>query len=419
MEAKQTAYFPLFVGLRYFRRASGKDKFMSLISWFSLLGVLLGVLSLIVVMSVMNGFEAELQQRVLSVVPHARVEGPQQRLTNWQSLSSEISARAGVSGVAPYVGDKAMLSAGSRISGVALYGIDPELERQVSGLAEHMLAGQYLSEQDGEYPIILGDILARSLGVRLGQKLRVILPKVTVTPFGMFPREKEFVVAGVFSAGAQLDASTAFIRLDDAQRLYQLGKDVQGLRLQFEDMFAAPFHTAEIVASLPEGSRGEDWSQSQGSLFHAVKMEKTLVRILLLFIIVIAAFNIISILSMAVSEKRGAIAVLRTMGATPASIMKIFVIYGMSTGVLGVVLGVLIGLPLALHVGDVVAWLEGVSGLYLFDPQVYFISHLPSKIVPWDVAFVALFSLSLCFLATLYPAWRGSQVQPAEALRYE
>lgn len=411
--------FPLFIGWRYFRRASGSDRFLSLISWFSLLGVLLGVLSLIVVMSVMNGFEAELQQRVLSVVPHARIEGPQQRLSKWESLSQQLALQPGVKAVAPYIGDKAMLSVGNKLHGVALYGIDPQREQGVSKIAEHVVAGQYLPAEPGHYPIMVGDILARSMGLRLGQSLRVMLPRVTVTPFGVFPREKAFTVVGVFSAGAQLDASTAFIHLADAQRLYQLGEDVQGLRLQYSDMFAAAELTQQLLPLMPAGSRAEDWRQSQGSLFTAVKMEKQLVRLLLLFIILIAAFNIVSILSMAVSEKRAAIAVLRTMGASPAAIMWIFVIYGMSTGILGVLFGIALGLPVAAHVGELVAWLEGLSGLYLFDPQVYFISHLPSEIQAGDVIFVALFSLSLCLLATLYPAWRGAQVQPAEALRYE
>ncbi len=411
--------FPFFVGLRYFWRASGNDRFMSLISWFSLLGVLVGVVSLIVVMSVMNGFEAELQKRVLSVVPHAHIEGPAQGLEDWPALADRLAATPGVVGVAPYVGDKAMLSAGQRIQGAELYGIDPQRERQVSEVAQHMVAGHYLDEQGGDYQIIVGDILSRQLGLVLGQSVRVILPRVTVTPFGLLPREKDFTLVGVFQAGAQLDGTTAFIHLKDAQRLYQLGGAVEGFRLQYDDMFAAPRHTKNLLAMMPAGSVGVDWQDSQGSLFQAVKMEKTLVRLLLLFIILIAAFNIVSILSMAVSGKRGAIAVMRTMGASPANIMTIFVVYGMSTGVIGVLLGVAVGVPVAAYVGEIVAWLEGLSGFHLFDPQVYFITHLPSLIRVSDVVLVSLFSLLLSLLATLYPAWRGAKVEPAEALRYE
>ncbi len=412
---------PLYlrIGIRYFRRASGNDRFLSLVSWFSLLGMLIGVVSLIVVMSVMNGFERELQQRVLSVVPHGYIEGPQRRLANWQQYAATLAETPMVSGVAPYVGGKAMLAVFKRLRGVSLYGIDPEQERRVSAVAEHMIAGEYLSGDGGQYQIIIGDILARQLGVSIGDGLTVILPKVTVTPFGLYPREKEFTVSGVFSAGAQLDGTSAFIHIGDAQRLYQLGHDVEGLRLQLTDMFAAPQLLPVLAAELPEGSVAVSWSDSQGSLFQAVKMEKQMVRLLLLFIVLIAAFNIVSILSMAVSAKRGSIAVLRTMGSTPSSIMAIFIVYGMATGLIGLGLGLLIGVPLAQHIGDVVAFLEQLSGMQLFNPQVYFITHLPSHLEWSDVGVVSGFALLLSLLATLYPAWQASRVQPAEALRYE
>tara|TARA_R110001592_G_scaffold65316_2_gene200509 strand:- start:180 stop:1427 length:1248 start_codon:yes stop_codon:yes gene_type:complete len=412
---------PLYlrIGIRYFRRASGNDRFLSLVSWFSLLGMLIGVVSLIVVMSVMNGFERELQQRVLSVVPHGYIEGPQRRLANWQNYANTLADNPQVSGVAPYVGGKAMLAVFKRLRGVSLYGINPEQERAVSAVSEHMIAGEYLSGDPGQYQIIIGDILARQLGVNIGDGVTVILPKVTVTPFGLFPREKEFTVSGVFSAGAQLDGSSAFIHIGDAQRLYQLGDDVEGLRLQLTDMFAAPQLLPMLAAQLPQGSVAVSWSDSQGSLFQAVKMEKQMVRLLLLFIVLIAAFNIVSILSMAVSAKRGSIAVLRTMGSTPGSIMAIFIVYGMTTGLIGLGLGLLIGVPLAQHVGDVVAFIEQLSGMQLFNPQVYFITHLPSHLLWSDVVIVSSFALLLSLLATLYPAWQASRVQPAEALRYE
>lgn len=409
----------LHIGIRYFRRASGNDRFLSLVSWFSLLGMLIGVVSLIVVMSVMNGFERELQQRVLSVVPHGYIEGPQRRLANWQNYANTLADNPQVSGVAPYVGGKAMLAVFKRLRGVSLYGINPEQERAVSAVSEHMIAGEYLSGDPGQYQIIIGDILARQLGVNIGDGVTVILPKVTVTPFGLFPREKEFTVSGVFSAGAQLDGSSAFIHIGDAQRLYQLGDDVEGLRLQLTDMFAAPQLLPMLAAQLPQGSVAVSWSDSQGSLFQAVKMEKQMVRLLLLFIVLIAAFNIVSILSMAVSAKRGSIAVLRTMGSTPGSIMAIFIVYGMATGLIGLGLGLLIGVPLAQHVGDVVAFIEQLSGMQLFNPQVYFITHLPSHLLWSDVVIVSSFALLLSLLATLYPAWQASRVQPAEALRYE
>jgi lipoprotein-releasing system permease protein len=413
------ASLPFFIGLRYFRKGAGDDRFLSLMSWFSLLGMMLGVVSLIVVTAVMNGFEAELQKRVLSVLPHAYVEGPNQRLDDWPSQRQAIASAPGLKASAPYVGGKAMLSAAGRIQGVAMYGIDPELERSVSSVAEKMIAGRYLSETPGRYEVVVGDILARQLDLMPGDTLRVILPKVTVTPFGLFPRERDFTVVGMFSAGAQLDASTAFIHLQDAQKLYQLGTAVQGLRLQFSDLLQSAEWSADLLPLLPKGSMVVDWSVSQGSLFQAVKMEKLMVRLLLMFIVIIAAFNIISILSMAVSSRRGAIAVLRTMGASPGSITGVFIVYGVATGLCGVLLGLLIGVPLALNIGDVVAWLESVTGLYVFDPQVYFISRIPSLLRVTDIVWICGFGLALSVLATLYPARQAAKVQPAEALRYE
>lgn len=413
------ASLPLFIGLRYFRRAAGDDRFLSLMSWFSLLGMLIGVVSLIVVTAVMNGFEHELQKRVLSVLPHAYIEGPEQKLEDWSQWRGQILGQEGLQAAAPYVGGKAMLSSAGRIQGAASYGIDPALEKGVSAVSENMLAGRYLGEEGGHYEIVLGDILARQLGLNIGDSLQVILPKVTVTPFGLFPRERAFTVVGVFSVGAQLDGTTAFIHLADAQKLYQLGDAVQGLRLQFDDMLRSAQGAATLLERFPEGSQAIDWSVSQGSLFQAVKMEKLMVRLLLMFIVVIAAFNIVSILSMAVSSRRGAIAVLRTMGATPGTIMAIFVIYGLATGLSGVLGGLLIGLPLALYVGDVVAWFEQLSGLYVFDPQVYFISRIPSLLRLSDVLWVCGFGIGLSLLATLYPGRQAARVQPAEALRYE
>lgn len=409
----------LAIGIRYFR-SGRRDGFLSLVSWISLLGMFLGVLSLIVVMSVMNGFEAELRQRVLSLVPHGFVDGPDGRLSDWQRWADSVEQQPGIVAAAPYVGGSAMLLRQGNVHGVQLYAIDPEREKSTSAVAERIVEGRYLSADDGgSYGILLGDILARQLRVSLGDSLTVVLPRVTVTPLGLFPREKSVRVIGLFSAGAQLDSTTAFMHLRDGQRLYQSGEDVQGLRVQVDDLYAAPARLAALKPVLPEGVAVTDWSQTQGSLFSAVKMEKRMVRLLLLFIVLIAAFNIISILTMAVSEKRSAIAVLRTMGARPASIMFTFVVYGMLTGVIGILLGVLLGVPLAMNVGPIVGALEGLFGTQVFNPQVYFITAIPSRLQWLDVLSIAAAAVSLSLLATLYPAWRASKIQPAEALRYE
>lgn len=408
----------LSIGLRYFRTGR-RDRFMSLVAWISMIGMLIGVLSLIVVMSVMNGFEAELRQRVLALVPHGFVDGPQGGLQDWRQWRETVERQAGVEAAAPYIGGSAMLMNRGSVRGIQLYAIEPQAERRISSIADKMVAGAYLDASGAPYEILLGDILARQLRVEVGDSVTLVLPRVTVTPLGIYPREKAFNVAGIFGAGTQLDGSTAFIRLGDGQKLYQLGDAVHGLRVHVADLFAAPRILAGVKRALPEGVQVTDWSQTQGSLFAAVKMEKRMVRLLLLFIVLIAAFNIISILTMAVSDKRSAIAVLRTIGASPAAVMGIFVVYGMATGVFGVALGVALGVPLAIHAGEIVAFVEKLLGMQVFNPQVYFITAVPSRLYWEDVATIAGAALLLSLLATLYPAWRAARVQPAEALRYE
>ncbi|MFT5575258.1 MAG: lipoprotein-releasing system permease protein [Bermanella sp.] len=410
------ALYPLKIGLRYFisRR---RDRFLSLVSWISLLGMAVGVISLIVVMSVMNGFEAELRGRVLSLVPHGFIDGPERRMDDWESVASRVSANPSVVGVSPYVGSAAMLMRGDRLRGIQLYAIDPVREEKVSSIHRQIVEGRNLEQ--AKYQIVLGDILARHLQVSVGDSVNLVLPTVTVTPLGVFPREKVFEVIGLFKAGADIDGNTAFIHLGDGQRLLRLGSAVNGLRVEFDDLFAAPQLLKVLASALPEGSQTLSWAETQGSLFQAVKMEKRMIRLLLFFIVVIAAFNIISILTMAVSQRRAAIAVLRTMGATPAAIVTIFICYGLLTALLGVGLGALIGVPLATHITEIIAILESLLGAKVFNPDVYFISRIPSVFLWSDFFWIVGAALTLSLLATLYPAWQASRIQPAEALRYE
>ena len=408
--------YPLKIGLRYFisRR---RDRFLSLVSWISLLGMAVGVTSLVVVMSVMNGFEAELRGRVLSLVPHGFIDGPERRLDNWPSVAESVSRHPGVVGVSPYIGSAAMAMRGDRLRGIQLFAIDPLREENVSSIHRQIVEGRNLDT--ASYQIVLGDILARHLRVSVGDNVNLVLPTVTVTPLGVFPREKVFEVVGLFKAGADIDGNTAFIHLADGQRLLRLGSAVNGLRVEFDDLFAAPQRLADLARSLPEGSETLSWADTQGSLFQAVKMEKRMIRLLLFFIVVIAAFNIISILTMAVSQRRAAIAVLRTMGATPSAIVTIFICYGLMTAVLGVGLGALLGVPLSTHITEIIGLLENLVGAKVFNPDVYFISRIPSVFRWSDFIWIVGAALLLSLLATLYPAWQASRIQPAEALRYE
>ncbi len=413
-------YQPLsvFIGLRY-TRAKRRNQFISFVSLISLLGMILGVVALVVVLSVMNGFEAELRGRVLAVVPHGYLIGHDNKLSNWQPTAAELTQQPNVSGVAPYIDGNVMLSRPGMVRGAKLHAVDPDIENAVSAIGSSMKVGQFDELKAGQYNIILGDILARYLGVYPGDDISVVLPRVTVTPVGVFPRVKRFHVSGIFQVGAALDSNTVFIHLADGQKLFQYGDAVKGLRLQFDDVLMAGQHLPELLPLMPVGSKATDWSATQGSLFKAVKMEKTMVSLLLLIIVAIAAFNIVSILTMMVADKRADIAVLRTMGATPGAILSVFMIQGVTIGLLGIVVGIAIGVPVALNVGDIVAFFESLLGGEVFNPDVYFISRIPSVLEWGDVLLVASCGFILSVLATIYPSLRAAQVQPAEALRYE
>jgi len=409
-------WVPLHIGLRY-TRAKRRNQFISFISAFSLVGMALGVMSLIVVLSVMNGFDREMKARILSVVPHGFIDRVPE-LADWQALESRVTQHPEVVAAAPYIQGFALMTGAGRLEGVQLQGIDPDREARVSVVEQRMLAGSTQSLQAGGFGIVMGRLLARKLGLTIGDKVRVTLPEVRLTPLGAFPRERRFTLVGVFEVGAQLDQSLAMIHLEDAQRLYRY-EGVQGLHVKVTDIYRAAPVMQELADELGEGYRVRDWSQTQGSLFQAVKMEKLVIALLLGIIIAIAAFNIVSSLVLMVADKRSDIAVLRTLGLSARQVMAVFMVQGTTIGLAGVVLGSLAGTALALYIGPLVALLESALGAQAFDPSVYFISHLPSQLLWQDLLGVCGVALLLSVLASLYPAYRAAQIEPAEALRYE
>jgi len=410
---------PLFIGLRYLR-AKRRNQFISFVSGFSLLGMALGVMALIVVLSVMNGFDRELKKRILSVVPHGFVEGVRP-LTDWRLLSDQIDRHPSIRASAPYIEGFGLVGYETGVQGVQLQGILPETEARVSVIEEHMLLGSSHDLREGEFGIVLGNLLARYLGITLGDKVVVTLPDLDITPAGIFPRMKRFTVVGVFQVGAQVDQNLAMIHLRDAQRLFRYGTTVQGLHVRVGDIYEAGLVMQALGEQLTSDQPVtlKDWSQTQGSLFQAVKMEKTVIGVLLMIIVAVAAFNIVSSLVLMVADKRSDIAVLRTIGLSARQVMAVFVVQGTAVGLIGIVVGALAGSLLALTIGELVGWVENVLGIHMFDPSVYFISHLPSLWLPMDVAVICTVAVLLSVLATLYPAYRAARIEPAEALRYE
>ncbi|WP_104202363.1 lipoprotein-releasing ABC transporter permease subunit [Billgrantia saliphila] len=408
---------PLLIGLRYVR-AKRRNHFISFISLTSMLGLMLGVAVLILVLSVMNGFDHELRTRILGMVPHTKIES-RSGLVEWQPLAERLMQRERVIGAAPYVEQQGMFSVGGRNEGAMVNGIHPEWEDRVSIIGAHMRQGSLDDLQPGEWNIVLGSLLARHLGVGVGDRVTLLVPEASITPAGVFPRLKRFTVSGIFSVGADLDASLAYANIEDMQTLARLGDAVGGLRLELNDLFAASSETRAIIDELGSGYRGIDWTYSHGNLFQAIQMEKRMIALLLTVIIAVAAFNIVSTLVMVVTDKHADIAILRTIGATPRSIMGIFVVQGLAIGVIGIAVGVGLGILLALTVSDLIGWVESTFGIQFLDAGVYFISDLPSRLHWEDVRNIIAAAFGLTFLSTLYPAWRASRVQPAEVLRYE
>ncbi|EAT13309.1 lipoprotein-releasing ABC transporter permease subunit [Bermanella marisrubri] len=408
---------PIAIGLRY-TRAKRRNHFISFISAISMAGLTLGVAVLILVLSVMNGFDRELRQRILGMVPHAAVMGEKQGISNWQDVAAQIADRDDVLATAPFIQIQGMMSYRGRVSGVMVTGIEPEWEERVSILPDFIEQGDFYSLQPGDYGVVMGELLARKLGVTLGDKVTLIMPEASLTPAGLMPRLKRFEVTGVFAVGAEVDANFAYINMQDAARLTRTD-GAQGIRLLTDDLFKAPKIVWDLRMDLDGIYGASDWTRTHGNLFQAIKMEKTMIGLLLLIIVAVAAFNIVSTLVMVVTDKQGDIAILRTMGMSQSKIMGVFMVQGSVIGVVGIVVGTLLGILLALTVSDIIAWVEQILGIQFLNANVYFISYLPSELRWMDVVIVTTSGLLLSFLATLYPAYRASKVNPAEALRYD
>lgn len=409
---------PLYIGLRYTRSVRGEG-YLSFVSALSMGAMAIGVMALIIVLSVMNGFDREIKSRLLRIMPHL-VALPEESLASADYLRLEeiIGAHAGVEAMIPLTQSYIMLSRADQKLGAMLRGIDPA-DAMHADLRQDMLAGDLTSLSRGDYGVVVGSQIARKLGLSMGDKLQLTLPQLSVTPLGMFPRIKSARVIGIFQVGAQVDGSTVLMHRGDVQKLLRLGDRYQGIQIQLRDPYAVATQMGDFVDLLPSTTEWHSWQQSMASLFDAMRMEKQIVRLLLSVIVAVAAFNIVASLVLMVSNKRADIAVIRTLGASSATVMKIFMVQGVAVGCVGIAIGTLLGCLLAANIGDLLSLIESVLGVHLFDPSVYLISVLPSKVLLTDVLSVALTSLALCFIASLYPAWRAAQIQPAEALRYD
>ena len=385
-----------------------------------MLGIALGVTALITVLSVMNGFEKELRDRILGMASHATVTTYTGRLPDWQGMQQPLADNERIVAMAPYVRGESMLSLGKQVSGALLRGVLPAMEGDVSDVVSHINGGDLDLLEEGKYSIVLGSELAIALGAGIGDSITVVSPQVTIGPTGILPRLRRFTVVGIFEVGMyEYDRGVALVHIKDAARLFRLDDNVTGLRLKLDDIFAAPQIARALSAELPLDYRVEDWTRQHANFFRAVKTEKRVMFIILTLIIAVAAFNIVSTLVMVVTDKRADIAILRTLGASPGSIMTIFIIQGIVIGAMGTALGVAGGLALALNIETIVPAIEGLFNVEFLAADVYYISDVPSELHWDDVWIMASVSLGLSLLATLYPAWRAARTQPAEALRYE
>jgi lipoprotein-releasing system permease protein len=411
--------YELQIGRRYLRASRG-NRFVSFISTISMAGVAIGVAVLIVVLSVMNGFEREVRERILSLTAHATISALGSRMTDWQDAAARIRDNSAVLGAAPFIEDQALLIAGNKSSGAIVTGVLPEDEKQVTIISTKTTAGSFDAMKPGEYGIVLGDELAKALGVGMGQRVVIVTSLRTTTPAGVMPRMRAFKVVGLFRAGMyEYDRNLAYVHIADAGRLYRMGDDVTGLRLKLADMFAAPRVVRELAVALGGGYYVDDWSRKHATFFRSIQLTKSALFIILLLVVGVAAFNIVSTLVMVVKDKRTDIAILRTVGASPRSILSIFMIQGVAIGVIGTLSGVLLGVLISINLESLVHGLEALLGQHFLDAKVYFITDLPALVEWSDVLQISLTAFGLCCLSTLYPSWRAARTQPAQSLRHD
>ena len=409
----------LFIGLRYIR-ARRKSHFVSFIAFISIAGVALGVFALIVVLSVMNGFGNELRDRTLSMTSHATISGYDGYVRDWRSVLAKAEQNKEVVAAAPYIRKEVMLSNGRRVSGSLVRGIQPDMESRVSMVESKMISGSLTDLKPGEYGIVLGRELANALGVYEGDRITVITPQASITAVGVMPRLRRFRVVGVFEVGMhQYDSAMAYMHLQDAAKLFSYEDKVNGVRLKFTDLFDAPRITRDIEKDFGEDYWVKDWSKQHKNFFRALQTEKTVMFIILLMMVSVAALNIVSTLMMTVTDKESDIAILRALGMRPSSIMTIFIIQGAFIGLFGTIIGVSAGVPVALNVFEIVSWLEQLFNTDFLPSDVYYISDISADVKVSEVVIYALSAFSVTILATIYPAWRASRTLPAEALRYE
>ncbi len=410
----------VYIGLRY-TRAKRRNHFISFISLTSMLGIALGITVLITVLSVMNGFDYQIKRRIFSMANQVTITTLNQGITNWQALSRKVAATTDVTGVAPFVNGQGMLSNKGVVRAVIINGIAPKSKQNVFELGDKIVAGSLTALKPGNFGIVMGDKLAQYLGLQIGAKVTLFTPQINVSPAAVMPRFKRFTLVGIFHAGTGFEFNTrlAYINIHDAQALYQLGSRITGLRLKLDDLYKAPQVVTRLAAKLTDNFWITDWTQQFGSFFKAIAMEKTMMFLILLLIIAVAVFNLVSTLVMVVTDKQADIAILRTLGASPRFITTVFIIQGLLVGLFGTLLGLIGGVLLATHVTKIFDLIQTYFHIQFLSSSVYYVNYLPSRLQWPDVWHICIAALVMSLVATIYPAWRASRVQPAEALRYE